>query len=403
MTATEVSAMQEFLQIKLEHIGLCSQPEVAIKMLELSNRPNAQLADYAKLIQHDQATAGRVLRLANSAFFAQRKPVTAIDRACVVLGVDRLKAVSLGFHLSRAAQCPDDKEFSRRTWGESLFRACMAAQIARLTAPSLVSEAFVIGLMMDAGLPLMAKLVGDPFRAMAASRPSPGRLFRLEYDTLEYTHVDIIVAMTSRWKLPELLIKPIEWHHTKPADSKRDDAVSRLHRIAYVVGLIELSNRGGDVVPVDDQTPGVATAQRLLALTDGELSHVVKHSFSEYEATSDMFKEIASNLGTSEDLMELVNIGLSRAVDNVIEQGMTNESTSKPIRLIINGNIIEVVRESNGSSMAYLYDNSGKRLLSHNFQASTSKPDEICDALGIEPGLPADMDRLNQAMTQLAA
>jgi hypothetical protein len=81
-------------------------------------RAAALVADYAKLIRNDQAVSGRVLRLANSAFFAQRRPVTTIDRACVVLGTDRLKAVALGFHLSRACQTGGDKEYSRKIWGE---------------------------------------------------------------------------------------------------------------------------------------------------------------------------------------------------------------------------------------------------------------------------------------------
>jgi HD-like signal output (HDOD) protein len=402
LSAAEVQALHEQLQVKLENVGLSSQPEVAIKMLELSNRPDAQLADYAKLIAHDQATAGRVLRLANSAFFAQRKPVTAIDRACVVLGVDRLKAVALGFHLSRAAQSPDDKDLSRKIWGQSLMRACMGSQIARLAAPGHVSEAFIIGLMMDAGLPLMGKLAGDVFRALLRENPSPGRLHRLEFDTLEFTHVDVIIAMMTRWKLPELLIKPIERHHMKPADTKLDDPISRLHRIAYVIGLIELECRTGEVLEVTQQTPGVATAQRLLNLTDSEVSHVVKKSFSEYEATSEMFKEIAAYLNTGEDLMERVQLGLARAVDNVIEQGMTCESASKPMRLVIGGNIVEVVRESSGEAMAYLYDTAGQRMLSHRLQPEAT-PEDLCEALGIEAGPRPDMMKLGEAIVRLAA
>lgn len=402
MSAAEVQDLHGQLQVKLENVGLSSQPEVAIKMLELSNRSNAQLADYAKLIAHDQATAGRVLRLANSAFFAQRKPVTAIDRACVVLGVDRLKAVALGFHLSRAAQCPDDKELSRKVWGQSLLRACMGSQIARLSAPNMVSEAFIIGLMMDAGLPLMGKLAGDSFRNLLRENPSPGRLHRLEFDTLEFTHVDVIISMMTRWKLPELLIKPIERHHVKPVESKLDDPISRLHRIAYVVGLIELESKGSSVAEVTGQTPGVATAQRLLNLTDSEVSHVVQKSFSEYEATSEMFKDIAAYLNTGEDLMDQVQMGLSRAVDAVIEQGMNCETVCKPMRLVISGNIVEVVRESNGDTMAYLYDKGGQRMLSHRFQIGAT-PEDLCDALGIEPGPRPDMMKLGEAMMRLAA
>ncbi len=64
LSAGEVTDLHLALQGKLETVGLCSQPEVALKLLELSNNPRAQLNDYAKLIQSDQAIAGRVLNSA---------------------------------------------------------------------------------------------------------------------------------------------------------------------------------------------------------------------------------------------------------------------------------------------------------------------------------------------------
>jgi HD-like signal output (HDOD) protein len=94
LSATEIVQLQDFLSEKLQRIGVQSQPEVAIKVLDLSSRPDAHPKDYAAVIKNDPALCGRLLRLANSAMFAQRKAVTSIDRACLVLGLERLKAVA---------------------------------------------------------------------------------------------------------------------------------------------------------------------------------------------------------------------------------------------------------------------------------------------------------------------
>ena len=81
-------------------------PQVAARLLELAADPNAQIRDYVDAIKTDWALTGRVLRLANSAFYAQRQPVTRLDRALIVLGVERAKAICLGFYLSlRPAPC----------------------------------------------------------------------------------------------------------------------------------------------------------------------------------------------------------------------------------------------------------------------------------------------------------
>jgi HD-like signal output (HDOD) protein len=406
LTAQEVADLHQLLDRKLDAIGLNSQPEVALKLLELSSKPTAQLSEYSNVIRSDQAVAGRVLRLANSAFFAQRRAVTAIDRACVVLGVDRLKAVALGFHLSRAAQAPGDKDYSRQVWGESLFRACLASQAARLTAPTQVSEAFVIGLMMDAGLPIMGTLAGDAFRTVRAEGNTPGKLFRLEGERLAFTHVDVMTVLAKRWKLPELLAKPLEWHHTKPPETKKDDPLLRLHRIAYVVGLVEFPSREGakdPIAPITAQTPGMGTVARILALGPDEIKSVVHQSAGEYAATIDMFKDIASGIHSGDELLDAVQLSLAKAVDNLIERDLTDEVSDAPQRLQLAGQWVELARESDGSGMAYLFDSKGNRLLAHRFQPAQTRALEVCEALGIDAPTPQDIERLSQSMARLAA
>ena len=103
LAANEIVELRSSLAVRLEHVGVQSQPQVALKILDLIRRPDSQLKDYATIVRNDPALSGRLLKLANSAFFAQRKPVTNLDRACLLMGIDRLKAMALGFHLSKAA------------------------------------------------------------------------------------------------------------------------------------------------------------------------------------------------------------------------------------------------------------------------------------------------------------
>ncbi len=405
LTADEVRDLHLWLSTRLDSVGLPSQPEVALRILELSRSANSQIADYAKVLKNDQAITGRVLRLANSTYFAQRKPVTAIDRACVVLGIDRLKAISLGFHLSRAAQAPTDKDYSRQIWGESLYRACLAAELARLTAPALISESFVIGLMMDAGLPLMPSLLNDEFRMIRDTHPSPGRLARLEFDALPYTHVDVISVLARKWKFPDLLVKPLEWHHTKPGDTKRDDPILRLHRIAYVTGLVELSPHHADgLVPQPTAaTPGVATAQRTLNVGDTDMTRAVKQSFAEYAMTIDMFNEVAQGLANMDAVMDAVQVGLTNAVDSALEREIDESSEHRTIRLSLAGHAIELTKDDNSQGLAYLFDSKGSRLLSHRFEMANADPLAITLALGLENIVPAQLESLRDSLVRLAA
>jgi HD-like signal output (HDOD) protein len=135
LTPPEVVELQAEIDRRLTGLGLPTQPAVAARILALVANPDAGLKQYADVLRHDAALTGRLLRLANSAYFAQIKPVTTIERSCVLLGLERLKAVSLGFYLSRAAATDPNHVLSRRVWTQSVLRACLAAEMARVTCP----------------------------------------------------------------------------------------------------------------------------------------------------------------------------------------------------------------------------------------------------------------------------
>jgi len=409
LTASEVSGptgLYDFLSRKLEVIGIESQPEVVLHLLELSRNPNAQIREYAKVIKADQGICGRVLKLSNSALFAQRTAVTNLERACTILGIERLKAVSLGLNLSRAAAAGEElKDLSRRIWGQSVFRACLAAEAARLIAPGLVPEAFIVGLMMDAGIPLCAKLQGKNYIPVVADNPGPGRLFRREYESLTYTHVDIVTVLAKKWRFPDVLSKPLELHHIRPADTAKDDSVHRLHRIAYVVGLLDLDEKGllTPNLLTTASSGGIVTAQRLLRVTDEEMAKLLESTASEYQVLIEAFKDIAGSLGNFEELLGRVQAGLVESIDRQIEESMAREhqGTSPPIN--VGGTRLEITREPDGGIVAYVYDNHGKPLVSHRLAPLGVTPEALCEHLGLETPSKDEAGRITERVRSLAA
>lgn len=397
----ELTNLQGYLDGRLESIGLPSQPEVVLRLLDLSGNPNSQISDYAKVVKTDHAVSGRVLRLANSAFFAQRSPVTTIERACLVLGMERLKSVALGFHLSRAAMCGSNKDLTRDIWGQSVMRACLAAELARVTAPSHVAEAFVVGLMLDAGIPLMARLIGRGYDTLLADSPSPAKLYRLESETLPFTHVDVVASMARKWKLPELLSKPMEWHHVKPPEVRRDDGIGRLHRVAAVVGNMEFKiiepGEEGEV-----GRPDLRNAKAVLGLSESDALTVATRSVAEYGAAIAVFADVASSLGAGETLADLVHSGLIAAVDSAVMASLEREEYAAH-RLVVGGQTLQATREEDGWSVVVLYDASGQQLLSHRFPPGGASVSCVTDALGLDTLEAEDSLRLADYLKAKAA
>jgi HD-like signal output (HDOD) protein len=397
-TPVEVTELRSTLARRLQGIGIASRPEVALKLLDLQGRADAQLHDYSRIIKGDAALTGKLLKLTNAAVFAQRRPVTTLDRACLLLGLERLRAVALGFQLCKSASTTVPAATSRTLWGQSVFRACLAAESARLVAPAHVAEAFIIGLMLDAGLPLMNALAGNAFSDLDPVATAPARLHRAEMTTLEFTHVDVAAAIAAMWALPELLARPLELHHTPPSDPRRTETEHRLHRVAFAAGNIELSATG-----MDASDSGSTTVARALGLDDASFTSVLERAGKEFRTTIELFADVADNSVDVDAVIERARNEQARALDDLSIAQMRAEALREPATFSLSGRRIEVRAEGGGMLIAFLFDSGGRQLVSQRFEAGALTADPLCEALGLDAPSADDRLRLDAYLRDLAA
>lgn len=399
LSAGEIVELHAEIDRRLGGIGLDTQPAVAAKILELVSDPHSGLRQYAEVVKHDAALTGRLLRLANSAYFAQVKPVTTLERACVLLGLERLKAVALGFYLSRAAATDPGQVLSRRIWGESVLRACLASEIARLACPMHVPEAFTVGLMLDAGVPLLHRLLGKPVERIVESGEPPTRQFQVESDGLPFTHVDVVSVLIRRWSLPELLARPIEWHHTTPGDVERREPVHALHRVAYYTGAVVLTRHA--TPRVDRSMEGIA--EGVLKLRSDVLAAAIRQATQEYAAIRDVFRDVADPVEDLSTIAERVHQQLVSVMDKALIESLRGELRSSPAEFMVAGHHIEIEVERGGKAVAYVRDERGERLISHVFEPGRFETASLLEALGIDPQPLAETADLDRHLRSLAA
>ncbi|MBM4107243.1 MAG: HDOD domain-containing protein [Phycisphaerae bacterium] len=392
LSAADVVQMLAALDRRLESIGLRTQPGVAVRVLELSAQSDAALTDYARVIRTDAGIVGRILKLANSAAFAQRQPVTSLDRACVLLGLERIKSIAIGFYLCRSAADPEGGDLSGRVWGQSVLRACLAAEAARLTLAELTSEAFVVGLMQDAGIQLMPALVGrGVYAGLLRDAPGPQVLFERETLALPFTHVDVMSALAARWRLPEVLTKPMVRHHTAPKSGKIAGSIGRLHRIAHFVGGLDLS--GGA------ESPAIPGLGRELGLQAEQAAELMRLATQEYRLTCSVFPG-ATPISDLEALAERVQTRLIAALDRGVED-LSLRSGNGPLDLVVSGQRIQIHADADalGQAVLYILGDGGERVMSHCFPVKQASAAALLRAVAVEP--PADRSVLDQITTYL--
>ncbi len=400
LSAIEIEDLHGSLDVRLATVGIPTQPEVASRILELVGKSDSQIADYVKIVRMDAALTGRMLRLVNSAHFAQREPVTSLDRACALLGIEKLKSFTLGFYLSRAAATDPAAQLSRQVWGQSVFRACLAAELARKLAPRVATEAFVVGLMIDAGVPLMAKLVGGQFLDLVSRRIAPTKLYVSEFQSLGYTHVDVVTVLMRRWKMPVMLSRPIEWHHTQPGDSSRSDDPQALQRIAYYVGAIDLVPTGKTI---NDPPPLTSMASRVLGMGSDVLGDVVKRASTEYVTASAMFAQVAETVADMDGLSARVHNQLTDLLDTSVASMIKPEAAESTGTFNLGGLRVELRRETDGEAIACVFDSSNQAIIAHRFRPDGVDAEALREAIGLDPAPTDENARLEVFLRSIAA
>src|SRR5688500_10317769 len=92
--------MNEQLAEKIRQCpSLPSMPAIALQVLELAQRDAVDMAEIARVISRDAALSSRLLRTVNSSFYARAQAVSTVSQALVILGLESVKTLVLGFSL----------------------------------------------------------------------------------------------------------------------------------------------------------------------------------------------------------------------------------------------------------------------------------------------------------------
>src|SRR5690349_2435229 len=78
---------------------LPSLPTIAMQVLELAQKAEVDLNEIAKTITQDPALAGKLLKTVNSSFYGRSNSVSTVSHALVIMGLQSVKTLVLGFSL----------------------------------------------------------------------------------------------------------------------------------------------------------------------------------------------------------------------------------------------------------------------------------------------------------------
>ena len=207
---------------------LPSLPTIALEVLELARQKDINFKQIAETISNDPALSSKILRTVNSSYYGLSKSVSTISHALVILGLNSVKTLALGFTLvgSLRNSSGDELDLSE-FWKRSVFAAVGARTIARDLNMLEHEEAFLAGLLQDLGVMAMMQTLGAQYVDVFEQAPDHDRLHEVEEAALDLPHPEVGAALAEKWNLPPILVAPIRYHADPDAAPKKLRAMTR--------------------------------------------------------------------------------------------------------------------------------------------------------------------------------
>jgi diguanylate cyclase (GGDEF)-like protein len=198
--------------------NLPSLPAIAVQVLELTKQADVDLVEIARLISKDPALSGKILRTVNSSFYGRSQHVGTISHALVILGLQSVKTLVLGFSLVSHLEKDKSGGFDYLGyWRRSIYAANAARTIAARVGVVQQEEAFLAALLQDIGMLVLDRVLGPEYGKVCGSVVSHADLSAAETAALGAHHAEVGELMARQWRLPPLLAVPIA-SHLSPAD-----------------------------------------------------------------------------------------------------------------------------------------------------------------------------------------
>ncbi|WP_096087254.1 HDOD domain-containing protein [Agaribacterium haliotis] len=206
MNALAEKVAKEIIElIDSDKLILPTMPEMALKVREASEDPDASIMDLAKVISNDAALTARIIKVANSPLFRAPREIEDLNMALGRLGMESTANLAAGLAMEQMFQATSDNidKRMREVWASSSEIAGICHVLCKHYTKLRPDQAALAGLVFQIGvLPILSYAENNP----ALLRDS------ISLDmVIKSVHPQIGVKILTSWEFPqELRNVPVE-------------------------------------------------------------------------------------------------------------------------------------------------------------------------------------------------
>jgi putative nucleotidyltransferase with HDIG domain len=241
----QLETLSSLTQAIVENVNsLPHFPENIIKVQNLIDSPKSDMNEIARVISRDPAMTADLIKIVNSAAYAQLKRVDNISDAVKILGFKGIK--NLLFSYGTQKILGDDTGNKKMLWEHSYRTAFYAYNLVQnfRKDQDIIDDVYVASILHD-----MGKIVFSHIHPELSSKLNSFCEEKIVSQTIfeniagGMNHAEIGALIAEKWNFPKNLVLSIRYHHT-PSDAP---AARSLVDTVYLANLfVHIEN--GDAV-----------------------------------------------------------------------------------------------------------------------------------------------------------
>ena len=277
-----------------------SPSKVATEIIALARDPDIEMAKVAQAVGRDPAMTAKILRIANSAFYAQRRPSQNLRQALVIIGLNAALTLALSFSLLSSMRALRAVGIDYpRFWRRTLLAATAGRAFGELGKVGHAEDIFLAGLLQDISVLALDRVSRD-FYSKLPQPSTHGDWVAYETKELGKDHAYYSGLLLKSWNLPERIWNATRYSHNPhetPADS--DDG-----KIARCVAL---GSDLAEAVLANDRAAAIGSlaknAKTLLGLGNEQFTEVVERILKLIPETEELYETTILNAEDAENLL----------------------------------------------------------------------------------------------------
>jgi len=203
-------------------------PPIVLRLLDMLGRDDTEIPDLVELISSDPAFSAQILSVANSPLFGFRSQVASLQSALVLLGLRRVRALTMTVATANHMKGVLHIEELSRCWRHMLACALLTEELA-LACAMRDERAYTAGLLHDVGrLGLLLAYPKEYAELLRNAERTALGLLDCERQALGMDHCEAGRLLAEHWNLPADF-QIIAGRHHDPQANFEPDLLSLVH------------------------------------------------------------------------------------------------------------------------------------------------------------------------------